>query len=346
MDLQNGEALIQLAPMEGVLDWPLRELLSAVGGVDRMVTEFVRVTDRLLPAHVFKKYCPELEQNGCTRTGTPVFIQLLGGEAGPLAENAAAAVQLGAPGIDLNFGCPAKTVNRHDGGAVLLKEPERLFHILKAVRAALPAHIPVTAKVRLGFEHKDFHQEIAQAVEEGGAEHIVVHARTKKEMYMPPAHWEYIRSMREGRKLRFLANGEIWSVDDYWACVAKSGVRDVALGRGLVRNPTLALQIRASIAEREHGVLSLPIHFDRLAFMRTFFDETFNARGAQYAVARIKQLLRYWSLGDETAKIWFDSVKTMHVAEEIRAFMEETSCLQYKFTHQANAPIASSPRNY
>src|SRR5207244_3542550 len=108
--------------MEGVLDWVLRELLSDVGGVDRMVTEFVRVTDRLLPDHVFHKYCPELNQGGRTRSGIPVFIQLLGGQAGPLAENARRAVELGAPGIDLNFGCPAKTVNRHDGGAALLTE--------------------------------------------------------------------------------------------------------------------------------------------------------------------------------------------------------------------------------
>ncbi|MGZ3722706.1 MAG: tRNA-dihydrouridine synthase, partial [Bdellovibrionales bacterium] len=106
--------------MEGVLDWTLRELLSSIGGVDRMVTEFVRVTDLLLPEHVFYRYCPELKQGGRTLAGTPVLVQLLGGQTGPLAENAARAVELGAPGIDLNFGCPAKTVNRHDGGATLL----------------------------------------------------------------------------------------------------------------------------------------------------------------------------------------------------------------------------------
>jgi tRNA-dihydrouridine synthase C len=290
--------------MEGVLDWTLRELLSSIGGVDRMVTEFVRVTDLLLPEHVFYRYCPELKQGGCTAAGTPVFIQLLGGQPAPLAENAARAVALGAPGIDLNFGCPAKTVNRHDGGATLLKEPSRLFNILTAVRAAVP-QVPVTAKVRLGFDHKDFHREIAQAVEEAGAEYIVVHARTKTEMYTPPAHWEYIQSMREGRSLKFLANGEIWSVADYWACVAKSGVHDVALGRGLVRTPTLALQIRASVAARKTGTEPLPIAFDRLRFLKTFFDHTLQFRGGQYTVARMKQMLRYWRDGDSQSRLWF-----------------------------------------
>ncbi|MGZ3723002.1 MAG: tRNA-dihydrouridine synthase, partial [Bdellovibrionales bacterium] len=209
--------------------------------------------------------------------------------------------------------------------------PSRLFNIITAVRAALPAGTPVSAKVRLGFDHKDFHREIAAAVEDAGASQIVVHARTKTEMYTPPAHWEYIQSMREGRKLKFLANGEIWSVDDYWACVAKSGVRDVALGRGLVRSPTLALQIRAAVAERELGVKGLPIVFDRLAFLKKFFTQTLEFRGGQYTVARMKQMLRYWSVGDSQSQLWFDQIKTMHEAEAMQAFLEEVSlCPPYK----------------
>jgi tRNA-dihydrouridine synthase C len=153
---------IQLAPMEGVVDWVLREMLSEVGGLDRLVTEFVRVTDRRLPDHVFHKYSPELLQGGKTQAGTPVYIQLLGGQAEPLAENAQRAVELGAPGIDLNFGCPAKTVNRHDGGAVILRDPQRVFQLSRAVRQAVPAAVPVTVKVRLGFDRKDLRTEIAQ----------------------------------------------------------------------------------------------------------------------------------------------------------------------------------------
>lgn len=319
MHRANGQPLIQLAPMEGVLDWTLRELLSEVGGVDRMVTEFVRVTDKLLPDHVFYRYCPELLQGGKTRAGTPVFVQLLGGEVEPLAENAARVAALGAPGVDLNFGCPAKTVNRHDGGAVLLKNPERLFHILRAVRAAVPSTVPITAKVRLGFEHKDFHKEIAQAAEEGGASQLVVHARTKAEMYTPPAHWKFIRSMREGRSLPFLANGEIWTVADYWACVEDSGVMDVALGRGLVRNPLLPLQIRHSIAERQ-GLLATAVPaFDRFDFLMKFINHTVAQRGDAYAVARVKQLLRYWSAHDSQLAGWFHQIKTLSSLDAIRA---------------------------
>jgi len=340
---QDGPPLIQLAPMEGVLDWVLRELLSEVGGVDRMVTEFVRVTDRLNPDHVFRRYCPELDQGGRTRAGTPVFVQLLGGQAGPMAENAARVVELGAPGVDLNFGCPAKTVNRHDGGAALLQKPERLFEVTRAVRAAVPAHIPVTAKVRLGFDHKEFHREIAQAVDEAGAAHIVVHARTKKEMYTPPAHWEYIALMREGRRLPFLANGEIWSVDDYRACAKAAGVERVALGRGLVRRPTLALEIRSAV----FGEIT-NMHFDKLEFLARFFEQTVAFRAEAYAVARLKQLLRYWAAADSEAAVWFNRAKLFRATGEATSFLrelrKETACLPLRSTPPAIAHTASAPR--
>lgn len=311
----DGVPLIQLAPMEGVLDWIMRDLLSEIGGFDRMVTEFVRVTERLLPAHVFFKYAPELKNGGKTRSGTPVFVQLLGGQAGPMAENASLAAELGAPGIDLNFGCPAKTVNRHDGGATLLKQPSRLFDVTSAVRKSVPAHIPVTAKVRLGFDHKDFVKEIAQAVEEAGAAHIVVHARTKAEMYTPPAHWEHIALMREGRTLPFLANGEIWSVEDFERCRSVCGVARVALGRGVVRRPTLALEIAA--AQRGERITPL---FDRESFLRRFYAMNRTEKGEAFAIARLKQLLRYWSQADIQGSQWFNRAKVLKTNLEVESF--------------------------
>lgn len=306
---------IQLAPMEGVVDWVMREMLAEVGGLDRMVTEFVRVTNQLLPAHVFYRYSPELQ----TGSSIPVFVQLLGGEATPMAENAARVAELGAPGIDLNFGCPAKTVNRHDGGAALLQTPRRLFDVTSAVRRATPLKIPVTAKVRLGFDHKDFHKEIAAAVEEAGADHVVVHARTKTEMYTPPAHWPYIASMREGRRLKFVANGEIWNSSDYLSCVKASGVNDVALGRGLVARPTLAWEIRAEIDKSPLR----RVQFDPAEFLNEFFKRNLAWRGSAFAVARMKQILRYWSRNGGTMAQWFDRVKIMREERQLQEFLAE-----------------------
>lgn len=242
---------IHLAPMEGVVDPEIREILTSYGGIDYCVTEFIRVTSRLNPDHIFYRFAPELKQGSKTKSGTPVFVQLLGSDLNCMAENAHYACELGAYGIDINFGCPAKTVNRHDGGSVILKNPERVFQITEAVRKAVPAHIPVTTKVRLGFEHKDFHKDIALAAEAAGSHWLVIHARTKVEAYRPPAHWEFIASMKAAVKnLPIIANGDIWTVEDYFKCREISGCQNVMLGRGLMAQPLLAVQIRKALDEK------------------------------------------------------------------------------------------------
>ena len=158
-----------LAPMEGLLDFVLRDVLTRVGGVDRCVSEFIRVTGTLLPERVFLRYLPELHHGGRTLAGVPVRAQLLGSDPVCMAENAASLAALGPEGIDLNFGCPAKVVNRHGGGAALLQEPERIATLVAAVRRAVPAHLPVSAKMRLGFNDASLARECAQAMQAGGA---------------------------------------------------------------------------------------------------------------------------------------------------------------------------------
>src|SRR5438445_2374113 len=160
---------ILLAPMEGLLDFTLRDMLTRVGGIDRCVSEFIRVSGTLLPERAFIRVLPELNNGGCTPAGVPVRAQLMGSDAGCLAENAAKLAALGPAGIDLNFGCPAKIVNRHGGGAALLDEPELIRTLVSAVRRAVPASMPVSAKMRLGFNCDSRAIDCALAMQAGGA---------------------------------------------------------------------------------------------------------------------------------------------------------------------------------
>ncbi|EPC02822.1 hypothetical protein L861_23700 [Litchfieldella anticariensis FP35 = DSM 16096] len=231
--------------MEGVIDAHTRALLTAAPGFDWTVTEFVRVVDARLPPRVFLKHCPELNHaRVATPSGIPVHLQLLGSDPEALAANARQAMQLGAVSLDLNFGCPAKLVNRHDGGASLLRDPLRVRHAVAAVHRAVDDSIPVTAKIRLGFADRRLALECARAAEDGGASHLVVHGRTRDEGYRPPAHWEWIGRIRRHLSIPVIANGDIWSLEDYWKARTLSGCEDVMLGRGALADPWLASRIR------------------------------------------------------------------------------------------------------
>jgi len=180
---------LSLAPMQGLTDAPMRDLLTRIGGFDECVSEFVRITHTVHSRATWLKYAPEIANGNRTPSGVPCTVQLLGSDEEKMAENALEAVRFGVRKIDLNFGCPAPTVNKHQGGAVLLKEPERIHRIVRTLRRALPDHIPLSGKMRLGFEDKTLALENAQAIAEGGACSLTVHARTKVEGYEPPAHW-------------------------------------------------------------------------------------------------------------------------------------------------------------
>ena len=219
--------------MEGLLDHGLRDILTRVGGVDRCVSEFIRITDQLLPSRSFVRVVPELKHGSRTPAGVPVRPQLLGSDPVCLAENAARLAELAPAGIDLNFGCPAKTVNRHRGGAVLLDEPELIHAIVAAVRRAVPAPIAVSAKMRLGYDDDARLLDCAHAIDSAGASELAVHARTKAHGYRPPAYWESIAAVREAVRLPVIANGEIWSADDAARCRQVTGCSTLMLGRGM-----------------------------------------------------------------------------------------------------------------
>lgn len=298
------------------MDVHLRRLLTSFVGYDYCVTEFIRVTDQIPPKHVIRRYCPELTPTGAiTDSGVPVAIQFLGGDPEKLAASATAAVALGAQAIDLNFGCPAKTVNRHDGGASLLQFPECVHNICATVRRAVPSSVPVTAKMRLGFNDASLMLENAQAIDAAGLQRLAVHARTKVQGYKPPAHWEAIAAIQQVVSLPLVANGDINSVAQFWRCVDITGCHHYMLGRGGLSCPDLASQIRQAVKGEE----VVPITWlGLLPSIQVFFQHCLaHAAEEKYAISRLKQWLRYLAENYAEARIFFSAVKRLTCAETI-----------------------------
>ncbi|MBL4801843.1 MAG: tRNA-dihydrouridine synthase [Emcibacter sp.] len=306
---------IILAPMEGVVDYAMRELLTASGHYDLCITEFVRVVDQVYRPAYFHKISPELSHDGKTRSGTPVRVQLLGQHPDWMAENAVVAVELGSPGIDLNFGCPAKTVNRHRGGAVLLQEPETLYKIVSKVREAVPASHPVSVKMRLGYETTDLTLDCARAIEDAGANLLTIHARTKVEGYRPPAHWHLINDIRQQVKIPLIANGDIWSRADAIKCQNISGCDDIMIGRGALCLPNLVSVIREDAAPMPWAeACGMLIRY--AAFVR-------DAPARGYLPSRLKQWFRYLKREYEPAHLLFDKIKRLRELDEILAVIQQ-----------------------
>lgn len=295
--------------MEGVVDHLMRDMLTQVGGFDHCVTEFVRVVDQLLPQKVYYRLCPELKTGGYTPSGIPVKVQLLGQEPDWLAENAVRAIELGSHGVDLNFGCPAKTVNKSKGGAVLLREPDALYRIVSAVRNAVPVGHQVTAKMRLGFEDKTLAVENALAIESAGADSLAIHARTKVEGYKPPAYWDHIARIKQHTKIPIIANGEIWNKQDALNCQAQSDCTDIMLGRGALALPNLAQVIRNDVK---------PMTWDEVKALLIDYSgyEIFGDKGRYYP-NRIKQWLGYLKVQYSEADELFLTIRSMTNSADI-----------------------------
>lgn len=299
---------ILLAPMEGLLDFVLRDILTSVGGVDRCVSEFIRVTDHLLSEKSFLRIMPELLNDSKTSSGVPVRGQLLGSDPISLSENAARLAEMGSAGIDLNFGCPAKLVNRHGGGAVLLDTPEIIESIVSNVRRSVPKEIPVSAKMRLGNNDDSRSIECALAIKSGGAEEIVVHARTKEQGYRPPAYWEKIVAIRESVDIPVIANGEIWNTSDAKRCIEVSGCHDIMIGRGAVTNPGLALAIQAMINNKPTPTYTWEM---LIPLISNFWDLMREKLEGRSPAGRLKQWLNFLRRDFPEAEIAYQHVRTM-----------------------------------
>ncbi|UVO09913.1 tRNA dihydrouridine(16) synthase DusC [Pectobacterium polonicum] len=307
---------VLLAPMEGVLDSLVRELLTEVNDYDLCITEFLRVVDQCLPVKSFYRLCPELQYASRTPSGTLVRVQLLGQYPQWLAENAARAVELGSYGVDLNCGCPSKLVNGSGGGATLLKDPELIYQGAKAMREAVPAHLPVTVKIRLGWDSGARQFEIADAVQQAGASELAVHGRTKEDGYKAECiNWQAIGEIRQRLRIPVIANGEIWDWQSAQDCMATTGCDAIMLGRGALNVPNLSRVIKYNEPRMPWPEVML--------LLQKYVRLEKQGDTGMYHVARIKQWLGYLRKEYDDATELFSEIRTLKTSTDIARVIGE-----------------------
>ncbi len=304
-----------LAPMDGVMDAPMRRLLTEISGIDLTISEFVRITHLIPPKKVIHRVVPEALTRWKTSSGVTVFPQLLGSKPHVMAKTAELLAKMGAPGIDLNFGCPAETVIKHDGGSALLKEPDRITAIVKAVREAFPSDKPVTAKTRLGWRDPEDIFSIAEAVVRGGADWITVHARTRFEDYTKAVHWDLLRKIRKILPIPLVANGDILSTQDYHALCELTGCSSVMIGRGALQDPYIFQKIRYPHKPLPQSPRDMIIKY--VLYTREIYGKRHRETG------RVKQFVKSLGILNPTIRPFFDRIKNIQRSQELDKALED-----------------------
>lgn len=234
--IQVGNVTIQhpvaLAPMAGVTNWPFR-LLCKEKGCGLVVTEFVSDKAILFDSRRTREMFELLEEE------RPASVQIFGADPDSMARAAARVVELEHPDLlDINMGCPAPKVTKGRGGSSLLKEPDNAQEIVRQVVRAVGDAVPVTAKIRIGWDADSINAvEMARRIEDAGAKMLTVHGRTREQQYAGQADWDVIGQVAAAVSIPVLGNGDITTPEQAAYRLRTSGCAGVAIGRGAMGNP-------------------------------------------------------------------------------------------------------------
>ncbi|MDA0787170.1 MAG: tRNA dihydrouridine synthase DusB [Proteobacteria bacterium] len=220
---------VVLAPMSGVSDRPFRRLASRFGA-GLVVSEMVASRQMLLNTRQSSRRMLFDEDTG------PVSIQLAGTEPQIMADAAVLAVERGAELVDINFGCPAKKIVRKASGSAMMRDIPLATEIMQAVVDAV--EVPVTVKMRTGWDDDSRNAPaLARIAEDIGVQMLTVHGRTRCQFYTGTADWDFIAQVKDAVSIPLIANGDIRSIDDAYACLERSGADAIMIGRAAQGKP-------------------------------------------------------------------------------------------------------------
>lgn len=283
---QNDCPFLILAPMEGVGDRCFRKAMASIGGFDEAVRDFLRVPKN---AHV-KSLAVEYDAGEIAPI--PLAAQLMGSDPELMAEMAKEMENRGAPRIDLNCGCPSNTVTGRGAGSSLLKDPEFLYQVAKSLVKAVS--IPVTVKMRSGYEDTSLFKENLLAGQESGARYITLHPRTKVDGYGPSARWDLIAEAKSILKIPLVGNGDILSVQDALEMLRTTKCDALMIGRGSVINPFIFHQIRAHFSGKPY----IPEWNDLKRYLDVYVSDIPEGVSMRVRVNKLKQLFGFLFKGN------------------------------------------------
>ncbi|MCM1339254.1 MAG: tRNA dihydrouridine synthase DusB [Muribaculaceae bacterium] len=280
---------VSLAPMAGITDYVLRSLVRKYAPDALLTTEMI--SSEFLAQNV------RTEITKLDNTHHPIVYQI-NGHKPDLMRGASRYLTQFADMIDINMGCPVNKVVKGQDGAALMKNPALAADLVKAVKEGTDK--PVSVKFRLGYTADEMNfVEFGQQMQEAGAEFITIHGRTRSQFYAGKADWEKIRQLKENVDVPVFANGDITSIETAIECLEKSRADGIAIGRGILGDPTLIGRIAHYLKTGEK--LPTPPLEEKLDMMKTHLDEEIKLRGESTGIKFFRKFYPYYIAGIKNA---------------------------------------------
>lgn len=283
------QSKVSLAPMAGITDYVLRTLVRKHSPTCLLTTEMI--SSEFLAQNV-QTEITKLDENH-----HPIVYQICGHKPHLMKYSAEYLTQF-ADMIDINMGCPVNKVVKGQDGSALMRNPSLAADLVKAVKEGTSK--PVSVKFRLGYTQDEMNYvEFGQQMQEAGAEFITIHARTRSQFYSGTADWKKIKALKNNVDIPVFANGDITSIDKAIQCLEESGADGVAIGRGVLGDPTLIGRIAHYLKTGEK--LPTPTLEEKLKMMRFHLDEEIKLRGEAVAIKFFRKFYPYYIAGIRNA---------------------------------------------
>ncbi|MFV1957965.1 MAG: tRNA dihydrouridine synthase DusB [Planctomycetota bacterium] len=299
-----------LAPMAGFTNLAFRRIVKRLG------CGFT-TTEMLMAAGVVRDHAKTLALARLAEEERPAGVQIAGGEPALLAEAAARLVRRGADLVDINMGCPVRKIVGRGAGAAMLRDPGLAARAVEAVVGRVP--VPVTVKIRAGWDDATQAVRVARAVEEAGATAVTVHGRTREQQYRGRSDLLAIRAVKESVSIPVIGNGDIVRAEDTLAMIEATGVDGVMIGRAALRDPWIFQSSAAALCGTS---CEPPGAADRRALLLAWFEETVALQGERKTVLQFRRFSTTYLRGFPGARRLRRRMQHLETTEDVYAVID------------------------